>query len=92
MDTAFLAERMKTREKARTNYWSVWRTADDWPHWLTVREGASYLGISADLLRDLILPGRDGRAEISSKKIGSIYRVAKIELDRYGITMARSQQ
>ncbi len=52
-----------------TALWIRWPTAASWPGTLTIIEAAAFLRISTDMIRDMIAPGRDGRAILRHQRL-----------------------
>ncbi len=69
--------------------WRRWPREEDWPARLDVYEAAAYLRLSPDSIRRALVQARDGRAKLAHQRIGSIYRIRRIDLDAFGKVDAR---
>jgi len=82
-----------TREKSSTAWqderWHRWPREEDWPARLDVYEAAAYLRLSPDSIRRALVPARDGRSKLAHQRIGSIYRIRRVDLDSFGKVEAR---
>jgi hypothetical protein len=81
------------REKSSTAWqdelWRRWPREEDWPARLDVYEAAAYLRLSPDSIRRALVQARDGRAKLAHQRIGSIYRIRRVDLDSFGKVDAR---
>jgi hypothetical protein len=81
------------REKSSTAWqdelWRRWPREEDWPARLDVYEAAAYLRLSPDSIRRALVQARDGRAKLAHQRIGSIYRIRRVDLDTFGKVEAR---
>ncbi len=56
---------------------------------MDVYEAAAYLRVSPDTIRRAVRVARDGKAQLAHQRLGSIYRIRKIDLDAYGVIPGR---
>ena len=69
--------------------WRRWPREEEWPARLDVYEAAAYLRLSPDSIRRALVQARDGRAKLAHQRIGSIYRIRRVDLDAFGKVDAR---
>jgi hypothetical protein len=69
--------------------WRKWPRSEDWPGVLNLYEAAAYRRVSYLTIWRLCQKGRDGRARLAHQRIGSVYRISRAALDRFGLTPGR---
>lgn len=57
---------------------------------MDIYEATAYLRISPDTIRRAVIVARDGKAGLAHQRLGSIYRIRKIDLDAFGVVPGRS--
>lgn len=81
--------REKSSPEWQDELWRRWPREEDWPARLDVYEAAAYLRLSPDTIRRALVQARDGRAKLAHQRIGSIYRIRRVDLDTFGKVEAR---
>lgn len=81
--------REKSSSAWQDEQWRRWPNEDNWPARLDVYEAAAYLRLSPDTIRRALVPARDGKAKLAHQRIGSIYRIRRVDLDTFGKVEAR---
>lgn len=86
--------RAPTAEKASREWqealWQHWTTPEQWPGSLDVFEAAAYKRVSHATIRAALGTGRDGKAKLRHQRFGASYRIAKADLDRFGLVQDRA--
>jgi hypothetical protein len=69
--------------------WTRWPKEESWPGILDLYEAAARVRMSPDTIRRATATGRDGRAKLAHRRIGTSYRFWLRDIDNYGIVLGR---
>lgn len=64
--------------------WSKWPRKELWPAVLDLYEVAAYYRVHPATIRRAVVTNRQGRAKLPHRRIGSMYRFDRDEVDAYG--------
>lgn len=67
-----------------------WPDEIAWPAKLDIYEAAAYLRVSPDTIRRHLAVARDGRARLAHQRVGSVYRIRRVDLDAIGAVPGRT--
>lgn len=84
------AAKTKSTAEWQDSIWQRWPREECWPAKMDIYEAAAYLRISPDTIRRAVIVARDGKARLAHQRLGSIYRIRKIDLDAFGVVPGRS--
>ena len=84
------AAKIKASEAWQDRLWRTWPREECWPAKMDIYEAAAYLRVSPDTIRRAVIVGRDGKARLAHQRLGSIYRIRKIDLDVFGAVAGRA--
>jgi len=84
------AAKTKSTAEWQDSIWQRWPREECWPAKMDIYEAAAYLRISPDTIRRAVIVARDGKAGLAHQRLGSIYRIRKIDLDAFGVVPGRS--
>jgi excisionase family DNA binding protein len=83
------AAKIKASSAWQDRLWQNWPRDECWPAKMDVYEAAAYLRVSPDTIRRALVVARDGKARLAHQRLGSIYRIRKIDLDSFGVIAGR---
>jgi excisionase family DNA binding protein len=83
------AAKLKATAAWQDSLWQRWPREECWPAKMDIYEAAAYLRVSPDTIRRAVVVARDGRAKLAHQRLGSIYRIRKIDLDGFGMVPGR---
>jgi hypothetical protein len=83
------AAKIKASSAWQDRLWQNWPRDECWPAKMDVYEAAAYLRVSPDTIRRALVVARDGKARLAHQRLGSIYRIRKIDLDLFGVIAGR---
>lgn len=70
--------------------WAKWPREADWPGVLDLYEAAAFCRVSYNTILRACQPGRDHKARLAHQRFGSIYRIKKAALERFGLVEERA--
>lgn len=70
--------------------WRKWPQPADWPGTLDLYEAAAYCRVAYLTIWRACQTGRDGKARLAHRRFGTVYRVNKSALDRFGMVAERT--
>jgi len=82
--------KIKATEAWQQTAWERWPREECWPAKMDVYEAAAYLRVSPDTVRRAVVVARDGKARLAHQRLGSIYRIRKVDLDSFGVIPGRA--
>lgn len=83
------AAKIKASTAWQDQLWQNWPRDECWPAKMDVYEAAAYLRVSPDTIRRALAVARDGKARLAHQRLGSIYRIRKVDLDSFGVIGGR---
>jgi excisionase family DNA binding protein len=86
------AAKIKASQDWQDQLWKNWPPEECWPAKMDIYEAAAYLRVSPDTIRRAVIVARDGKARLAHQRLGSIYRIRKIDLDTFGVVAGRTAQ
>ena len=84
------AAKIKASSTWQDRLWQNWPREECWPAKMDIYEAAAYLRVSPDTIRRAVVVARDGKARLAHQRLGSIFRIRKIDLDTFGVVPARA--
>jgi len=84
------AAKIKASSAWQERLWQNWPREECWPAKMDIYEAAAYLRVSPDTVRRAVVVARDGKARLAHQRLGSIYRIRKIDLDTFGVVPGRT--
>lgn len=84
------AAKIKASSAWQDRLWQNWPREECWPAKMDIYEAAAYLRVSPDTIRRAVIVARDGKARLAHQRLGSIYRIRKIDLDSFGVIPGRA--
>ena len=82
--------RLKISDAWQLKQWKLRTRAEDWPDVLDLYESAAYLRVSYNTVRAACLTDRNGKAQLQHQRIGTAYRIRRLNLDRLGAVPDRA--
>lgn len=71
--------------------WKQWPRPDQWPAFLDLYEAAAYKRVEYKTLwRACKVSKTDGKARLRHQRFGAAYRIARADLDRFGLVEGRA--
>ncbi len=69
--------------------WQKWPLPENWPGVLDLYEAAAYRRVHYKTIRKACTPDRRHRAALRHQRFGVAYRIARADLDRFGLVKNR---
>lgn len=82
--------RLKISESWQLEQWKLRTCAKDWPDVLDLYESAAYLRVSYNTVRAACMKDRNGKAQLRHQRIGTSYRIRRMNLDALGAVPDRA--
>lgn len=70
--------------------WQRYPRSERWPGVLDLYEAAAYKRVCYNTLWRACIPGRDGKSRLRHQRFGAAYRIARVDLDRFGLVEGRA--
>lgn len=83
------AKKLKSSDEWQSALWMRWPNESAWPVKLDIYEAAAYLRVSPDTIRRFLAVARDGKARLAHQRVGSVYRIRRVDLEALGSVAGR---